>query len=100
MGAPYPAHECPMFESLSTGVALRERDEVFWRKDGTSFPVAYSSTPLFEEGRIVGGVLTFRDITLRTVALEELSKYHDHLEELVKERTMNWPWPMSSSLVK
>jgi PAS domain S-box-containing protein len=87
-GAPYPAHECPMFESLSTGVALRERDEVFWRKDGTSFPVAYSSTPLFEEGRIVGGVLTFRDITLRTVALEELSKYHDHLEELVKERTM------------
>ncbi len=87
-GAPYPVHECPMFESLSTGVARRERDEVFWRKDGTSFPVAYSSTPIMEEGRIVGGVLTFRDITLRTLALEELSKYRDHLEELVKERTM------------
>ena len=59
-GAPYPAGECPMFENLTTGVARRERDEVFWRKDGTSFPVAYSSTPIFEEGQILGAVLTFR----------------------------------------
>ncbi len=83
-GTPYPIHECPMFESLSTGVARRERDEVFWRKDGTSFPVAYSSTPILEEGQIVGAVLTFRDITLRKLALEELNKYRDHLEELVQ----------------
>ena len=86
-GAPYPVHECPMFESLSTGAARRERDEVFWRKDGTNFPVAYSSTPILEEGQIVGAVLTFRDITVRKVALEQLNKYRDHLEDLVKERT-------------
>jgi PAS domain S-box-containing protein len=87
-GAPYPVGECPMFESLSTGVTRRERDEVFWRKDGTSFPVAYSSTPIFEEGQILGAVLTFRDITLRKLALEQLKEYRDHLEDLVKERTM------------
>ena len=86
-GAPYPAHQCPMFQSLSAGVTRRERDEVFWRKDGTSFPVAYSSTPILEEGKILGAVLTFRDITQRKRALEELNKYRDHLEELVKERT-------------
>jgi PAS domain S-box-containing protein len=86
-GTPYPVHECPMFESLSTGVARRERDEVFWRKDGSSFPVAYSSTPILEEGQIVGAVLTFLDITLRKLALEELNKYRDHLEDLVRERT-------------
>ena len=86
-GAPYPVHECPMFESLTTGAARRERDEVFWRKDGTNFPVAYSSTPILEEGQIVGAVLTFRDITVRKVALEQLNKYRDHLEDLVKERT-------------
>jgi PAS domain S-box-containing protein len=86
-GAPYPVHECPMFESLSTGAARRERDEVFWRKDGTSFPVAYSSTPILEEGQIVGAVLTFRDITVRKFALEQLNKYRDHFEDLVKERT-------------
>ncbi len=86
-GAPYPVHECPMFESLSTGVVRRERDEVFWRKDGMSFPVAYSSTPILEEGQIVGAVLTFSDITVRKFALEQLNKYRDHLEDLVKERT-------------
>jgi PAS domain S-box-containing protein len=86
-GAPFPVHECPMFESLTIGVARRERDEVFWRKDGTSFPVAYSSTPILEEGQILGAVLTFRDITLPKLALEELNKYRDHLEDLVKERT-------------
>ncbi|MGP8089123.1 MAG: PAS domain S-box protein [Syntrophobacteraceae bacterium] len=86
-GAPYPVRECPMFESLTTGAARRERDEVFWRKDGTNFPVAYSSTPILEEGQIVGAVLTFRDITVRKLALEQLNKYRDHLEDLVKERT-------------
>ncbi|MGA2402662.1 MAG: PAS domain S-box protein [Syntrophobacteraceae bacterium] len=86
-GAHYPAHECPMFQSLNAGVTRRERDEVFWRKDGSSFPVAYSSTPILEEGKILGVVLTFRDITQRKLALEEVNKYRDHLEELVKERT-------------
>ncbi len=86
-GTSYPVDECPMFESLRTGIARRERDEVFWRKNGTSFPVAYSSTPILEEEQIVGAVITFRDITLRKAALEEIHKYRDHLEDLVKERT-------------
>ena len=72
---------------MSTGVCLHERDEVFWRKDGASFPVAYSSTPILEEGKIAGVVLTFRDITERKLAQEEINKYRDHLEDLVKERT-------------
>ena len=84
---PYPEHECPMFETLRNGVARRERDEVFWRKDGTSFPVAYSSTPILEEGQIVGAVLTFRNISVRRLALEELNRYRDRLEDLVQERT-------------
>ncbi len=86
-GAPYPVHECSMYESLRTGVSRCERDEVYWRKDGTSFPVSYSSTAILEEGQILGVVVTFRDITRRKLALEELNKYRDHLEESVKERT-------------
>ncbi|MFZ2445702.1 MAG: ATP-binding protein [Syntrophobacteraceae bacterium] len=76
-----------MFQSLNIGVAWRERDDVFWRKNGASFPVAYSSTPILDQGRILGAVITFRDITFRRRALEELNKYRDHLEDLVKERT-------------
>jgi C4-dicarboxylate-specific signal transduction histidine kinase len=38
--------------------------EVFWRKDGTSFPVEYISTPIREHGELVGVVVTFKDITV------------------------------------
>ncbi len=86
-GSPYPVNECPLFESLHNGVTRRESDEEFRRKDGSSFPVAYSSTPILEEGQIVGAVLTFRDITLRKLALQEMHKYRDHLEDLVEART-------------
>ncbi|MGB0909586.1 MAG: PAS domain-containing protein, partial [Nitrospirales bacterium] len=40
--------------------------EVLWRKDGTSFPVEYTSTPINDElGQGIGAVVTFRDITER-----------------------------------
>jgi two-component system cell cycle sensor histidine kinase PleC len=40
-------------------------NEVFWRRDGSSFPVEYTSTPIIDKGSIVGAVVTFRDITER-----------------------------------
>ncbi|MFZ2445327.1 MAG: PAS domain S-box protein [Syntrophobacteraceae bacterium] len=87
-GAPYPMEECPIYQSCTAGAVSHNRNEVFWRKDGTSFPVAYSSTPIVEEGRVIGAVVTFRDITERRRAEEELARYRDHLEDLVEERTM------------
>jgi PAS domain S-box-containing protein len=40
-------------------------NEVFWRRDGSSFPVEYRSSPVLEGGRIIGAVLTFADISER-----------------------------------
>ena len=40
-------------------------DEVFWRKDGTCFPVEYTSTPIIEDGKILGAVVTYKDVTDR-----------------------------------
>lgn len=56
------------------------------KKDGTVFPVEISSST-FELGgrRVLCGVV--RDITERRKVEEELSKYRDHLEDLIKERT-------------
>jgi PAS domain S-box-containing protein len=39
--------------------------EVFHRKDGTSFPVEFAVTPMVEHGVVVGSVLSFRDISQR-----------------------------------
>ena len=76
-GSPYPRVECPIYSVLSTGRTARRDDEVFWRKDGTSFPVEYVSAPLREGDRIVGGVLAFRDIAARKRSESELAEARD-----------------------
>jgi PAS domain S-box-containing protein len=58
-------------------------DEVFWRKDGTSFPVRYTSTPILEDGKLVGAVVTFRDIIERKKVEEALRETRDYLEKLL-----------------
>jgi protein-histidine pros-kinase len=41
---------------------------VFWRKDGTSFPVEYINSPIWEQGKRMGAVVTFQDISERKQA--------------------------------
>jgi PAS domain S-box-containing protein len=65
-GAAYPLDECPIYATLADGAVHRIDEEVFWRKDGTSFPVDYTSTPIRDKsGRLLGALVTFRDITRR-----------------------------------
>jgi PAS domain S-box-containing protein len=78
-GDRYPLSECPMYESLRLGMSSRIRDEVLWKKDGTSFPAIYSSIPITEYGNIVGVVITFRDITQRKRAEERIRQQNEEL---------------------
>jgi PAS domain S-box-containing protein len=64
-GSAYPEHECPVFLAMRSGEGVRITGEVFWRRDGTSFPVEYSAYPLFQEDEITGAVVTFLDRTAR-----------------------------------
>jgi PAS domain S-box-containing protein len=71
-GTPYPSEECPMHHSLTQNAIGSRDDEVLWRKDGTSFPVEYTSVPIRKNGSIVGTVVVFRDISGRKEAEEAL----------------------------
>ena len=62
---PYPAEKCPIIHALTKNEGARVADEVFWKKDGSFFPVEYSSYPIIEDGKTVGAVVTFNDITKR-----------------------------------
>ncbi len=62
-GTPYPYTACPTFSSVRDGKSFYVDDEVFWRKDGSSFPVIYWAYPVISEGRTHGAVVTFLDIT-------------------------------------
>ena len=86
-GSRYPLHECPIYQSLSSGIIRRDREEVFWKKNGSSCHVAFSSTPIMERGLIVGAVITFRDITKHKSAQEKLNKYREHLKKVVDKLT-------------
>ena len=79
-GSPYPGEECPIYAAIKDGRVHRVSDDVFWRKDGTSFPVEYVSTPIQEDGRILGAVVTFRDISDRKKAEEALRDAKEQAE--------------------
>jgi polar amino acid transport system substrate-binding protein len=71
-GSPYPIEECPMHHSLTEGLIGSRDDEVLWRKDGSSFPVEYTSVPIRKNGSIAGTMVVFRDISERKEAEEAL----------------------------
>ena len=62
-GTLVPASECPMLKVNSTGQSVRVTSDAFTRKDGSIFPIAYSSAPLHNDASIEGVVVVFRDIT-------------------------------------
>lgn len=87
-GADYPRETCPIYAAFQDGSIHRVTHEVFWRKDGTSFPVEYISTPMRDEwGELIGAVVTFRDITQRRWAEEILQRTNEELEQKVQKRT-------------
>lgn len=64
-GAQYPESDCPISSVLQDGATRSGTEDVFWRKDGSSFPVDFISTAIREGEDVIGAVVTFRDITAR-----------------------------------
>jgi PAS domain S-box-containing protein len=63
------ARDCPLRTILTGDYSREDIEETFFRKDGTSFPVEISSSPMRDiDGRILGAVLTFRDVTDKRAA--------------------------------
>ncbi|GEM_PF-2281331 len=73
-GTPYHPEKCPVFATISENKVQHISDEVFWKKDGTSFPVEYISTPIVANGETKGAVVSFQNISDRKKAEKELEK--------------------------
>ena len=73
-GTPYPAEECPIFEAFRRGHGTRIDNEVMWRRDGSCFPAEYWSRPIQRDGKPIGTVVTFVNITERMRAEESIRK--------------------------
>jgi PAS domain S-box-containing protein len=84
-GSNYPLEDCPMYASYTQAVDSFVTDELIWRKDGSNFPVEYSSIPTTKDGKVVGAVVTFKDITERKWLEEEKTRNQLMTEQFAKQ---------------
>jgi PAS domain S-box-containing protein len=82
-GSAYPKSRCPMYLAHAEGTDQHITDEVLWRKDGSPFPVEYTSMPIKKDAQIVGAVVTFMDITERKRTEETLKEKEAQLSAAV-----------------
>lgn len=71
-GTTMPEEECLIYKAFRKGSGTHFTGDLFWRADGTGFPVEYFSYPLFRDGATIGAVVTFTDITERKAFEKEL----------------------------
>lgn len=86
-GSPYLCGDCDIEKTLADGRRRQANDDLYWRKDGSSFPVEFTVTAMESEGKVSGAVNVFRDISERKKNDAELELHRDHLEKLVRQRT-------------
>lgn len=79
-GRPYPAEQCPIYGALREGRVCHMTDDLFFRKDGVSFPVEYTNTPIFRDGKNLGAVVIVRDVSDRRREEEARSRLASILE--------------------
>lgn len=82
-GTPLPVEQCRIFRAFREGEGFHAEDEVLWRADGSSFYAEYRSYPQRQNGRVVGAVVTFLDITARKRTEEQLKRQQETIRELL-----------------
>jgi PAS domain S-box-containing protein len=89
-GKVYPRDECPIYAALHDGEVHRVDNEVFWHINGSAVPVEYMSTPIWEDGKLAGAVVIFRDISDRVVIEHQRETAYEQIkclkEQLEQER--------------
>lgn len=83
-GSHYPKEECPIYRTAQGGNSAHVDNEIFFRLDGSSFPVEYWVSPILRGGKLLGAVCTFLDVTERRRAQEQQSLLVRELNHRVK----------------
>ena len=80
-GDHYPREECPLIAVLSEGVSL-DGEEHFVGRNNQCFPVSYRSKPLLLDGKVVGSLVSFQDISERQASESRIRLQQAALQEI------------------
>lgn len=84
-GRVFPASDCPIYDVFRKNKAIRQLTDTMFRKDGSSFVADMSAQPVTVEGRVLGVVVTFRDVTEIRQQQEEVRKAYALAEQRTAE---------------
>lgn len=74
IGKPESEVFCKAPEGSPPGQTTHPGEQIFFRRDGTTFPVEYVRSPIMERDRLVGAVVMFKDITERKRTHDALAR--------------------------
>jgi PAS domain S-box-containing protein len=89
-GSPLSRQACRLLSAIQGEETLRRGEDVFTRRDGSTFPVAYASSSIILDGEVLGAVVAFHDITAHKQAEEALRESEKRYRSLFA----NNPLPM------
>lgn len=100
-GSPFPADQCEVVRALKAGEPLRDRETVFFRRDGSPRDVITTNAPILDNGVVQGAVLTVVDVTERKAAKVGLRRTEERLSLALNAAGMigTWDWDLKEDLV-
>ncbi len=81
-GRPFPWEECPSSKVGQIEEVVRNHEDVFFRKDGSTVDAVCASAALELDGKRIGVVFILHDITERKRSEAVLQRYANRLEHL------------------
>ena len=105
-GTIYPIDFCPINKAVISGKSFLGM-EYFWHRNGNCFPVELNCLPIFDDDEMAGTVVTFRDITDRKIAENELLASYEIIKQseadLKKAQSVahlgSWKWDVINGKV-
>ena len=80
-GSEYADADCPVYGVFRNSGPIRQRTDTMFRKDGSSFMAEMSAEPVTVNDRVVGAVVTFRDVSEQQRQQQELRRAYDVAEQ-------------------
>ncbi len=81
-GTPYDVADCAIYRAAGQGISSVVPHEIFFRPDGSSFPVTYRAEPIYQDGVLDGAVCIFTDLSAQIKATDDLQKAREEITEV------------------